>query len=114
MVNASAGHWQHALHANDDGEEPQLIRKPRVMTTPSASEPAHFNLIIRNSGKPTFDEQVAVFKSVGASFDGSTQTWWVPLERVLTGDQPGIDALFEAAREHKTSVWLERRSPREA
>jgi len=84
------------------------------MTTPSASEPAHFNLIIRNSGEPTFDEQVAVFKSVGASFDGSNRTWWVPLERVLTGDQPGIDALFEAAREYKTSVWLERRPPKEA
>ena len=84
------------------------------MTTPIASEPTHFNLIIRNSGAPAFDEQVALFKSVGASFDGSTQTWWVPLEQVLTGDQPGIDALFKAARDYKTSVWLERQPPKEA
>jgi hypothetical protein len=38
----------------------------------------------------------------------------VPLEGILTGDQPGIDALFEAAREYKTSVRLERRPPRGA
>lgn len=81
------------------------------MTTPSPSEPAHFNLLIRNSGEPGFEEQVALLKSVGASFDDSTRTWWVPLERTLTGDPPGIDALFEAARKYQTIVWLEHRSP---
>jgi len=82
------------------------------MTIPSTSEPAHFNLIIRNSGEPAFEEQVALLKSIGASFDDSSRTWWVSLERALTGDPPGIDALFLAARKYKTSVWLERRSPK--
>jgi hypothetical protein len=76
--------------------------------------PAHFNLIIRNSGEPRFEEQVALLKSIGASFDDSTQTWWVPLERALAGDPPGIDALFVAACRYKTSVWLERRSPKDS
>lgn len=80
------------------------------MTTYLISETIHFNLIIRNSGEPRFDEQVALLKSVGASFDDSTRTWWVSLERALDGDPPGIDVLFESARKYRTNIWLERRS----
>jgi hypothetical protein len=84
------------------------------MTNPSTPEATHYNLIIRNSGDPAFDKQVALFKSAGASFDAVSKAWWVPLERALAGEQPGIDLLFEAAREYGTSVRLERRNPGEA
>lgn len=80
------------------------------MTTPRISETAPFSLIIRNAGEPGFEEQVTMLKSVGASFDDSTRTWWVSLERALAGDPPGIDVLFESARKYGTNVWLERRS----
>ena len=44
------------------------------MTIPITSEPARFKLIIRNSGEPAFEEQIALLKSIGASFDDSTRT----------------------------------------
>ena len=55
----------------------------------------------------------ALFKSAGASFDGSTQTWWMPLEQALAGDRPGIDILFEAAKKYGTIVRVEPSVPRE-
>jgi hypothetical protein len=84
------------------------------MTNPGTPEATHFNLIIRNSGDPAFDEQVALFKSAGASFDDVTKAWWIPLKQALADEQPGIDLLFEAAREYGTSVRLERRNPKAA
>lgn len=84
--------------------------QPRVMTTPSTPQPDRIILSIWNSGD-RFDEQIALFKSLGAGFDSPTKTWWVELERMLAGDRPGIDVLFEAAKEYGTIVRLARLSP---
>jgi hypothetical protein len=84
----------------------------RQVTTSAAPEPDSFNLIIRTEFERSPDEQISLFKSVGASYDGSTQTWYLPLEHALTGDRPGIDALFESAQKYGTSVRIEpRKSP---
>ncbi|MCY1137783.1 hypothetical protein OWR29_07210 [Actinoplanes sp. Pm04-4] len=80
------------------------------MSTTSAPQPGQIILSIWNSGD-RFDEQTALFKSLGAAFDGATKMWWVELERMLTGDRPGIDVLFEVAKEYGTIVRLERPSP---
>ena len=83
-----------------------------MMTTPGTNQFAHFNLIAWNSGD-RFEEQVTLLKSAGASFDGSTRTWWLPLERAVVGERPGIDILFEAAKRYGTVVRVEPRAPRE-
>ena len=110
MVNVSSKHWRYPPHAGDDVEEPPRAGQPRVMTTPSAPQADRILLSISNSGD-RFDEQIALFKSLGADFDIATKTWWVEIERMLTGDRPGIDVLFEAAKEYGTIVRLERLSP---
>lgn len=78
------------------------------MTTSDEREPEGFDLIIasRSIDGPDFNAQTDLIKSSGAGFDSYSRTWRLPLERALTGDRPGLEVLFEAARNYGTSVWL--------
>jgi len=88
--------------------EPPVARSVRRMTTPDEREPDGYDLIISSKpiDGPGFNAQTELIKSSGAGFDGYSRTWLLPLERALTGDRPGLEVLFEAAREYGTSVWL--------
>jgi hypothetical protein len=78
------------------------------MTTPDERAPDGYDLIISSKpiDGPAFTAQTELIKSSGAGFDGYSRTWRLHLERALTGDRPGLEVLFEAAREYGTSVWL--------
>lgn len=66
-------------------------------------------LAISNIDNPRFSEQTDLIKSSGAAYDGASKTWWLQLEQALAGDEPGINALFAAAKEYGTYVVLQER-----
>jgi hypothetical protein len=78
------------------------------MTMPEEREPDGYDLIISSQpGDGTrFTAQTELIKSSDAGLDGYSTTWLLPLERALAGDKPGLEVLFEAARDYGTSDWL--------